>query len=123
VSPAFASASRFHDEAGREVLDNQAARQLFFDDCSDADAGWAVSMLRPQSPRPLVEPSPLTDWPDVDQAVILATDDRVLNRSWAVAAARARLAGAEPVLLPGSHSPFLSRPAVLADILATEARR
>jgi pimeloyl-ACP methyl ester carboxylesterase len=123
VSPAFTSASRFHDEQGRELLENRAARQLFFDDCSDADASWAVSMLRPQSPRPLVEPSPLVDWPDVDQSVVLTTDDRVLNQKWAMAAAQARLAGDEPVLLPGSHSPFLSRPAALADILATEARR
>jgi pimeloyl-ACP methyl ester carboxylesterase len=123
VSPAFGSASRFHDEQGREVLESGAARYLFFDDCSDADANWAVSRLRPQSPRPLVEPSPLVEWPDVDQGVVLTTDDRVLNEKWAIAAARARLAGGEPVLLPGSHSPFLSRPAALADILAAEARR
>jgi len=123
VSPAFASAPRFHDEQGRELLDNQAARQLFFDDCSPADASWAVSMLRPQSPRPLVEPSPLTDWPDVEQSVVLTADDRVLNQKWAVAAARERLGGGDPVLLPGSHSPFLSRPGALADVLATEARR
>ena len=123
VSPAFLAAPRFHDEQGREVLSNRASRQLFFDDCSEADANWAVSMLRPQSPRPLVEPSPLTEWPDVEQGVVLGTDDRVLNQTWAIAAARARLAGSEPVLLPGSHSPFLSRPAALADILAAEARR
>jgi pimeloyl-ACP methyl ester carboxylesterase len=123
VSPAFLSAARFHDEQGREVLENRAARQLFFDDCADADASWAVSMLRPQSPRPLVEPSPLTDWPDTEQSVVLTTDDRVLNQKWAIAAARERLGGGDPVLLPGSHSPFLSRPAALADVLATEARR
>jgi hypothetical protein len=38
-----------------------------------------------------------------------------------VEAARARLGGAEPLLLPGSHSPFLSRPAALADLIAGEA--
>jgi pimeloyl-ACP methyl ester carboxylesterase len=123
VSPAFVSAARFHDGEGREVLGNSDARQLFFDDCSEADANWAVSMLRPQSPRPLVEPSPLGHWPDVDQAVVLTTDDRVLNQKWAIAAGRARLAGAEPVLLPGSHSPFLSRPAALAEVLAASAGR
>jgi pimeloyl-ACP methyl ester carboxylesterase len=123
VSPAFVAAARFHDTDGREVLGNSDARQLFFDDCSDADANWAVSMLRPQSPRPLVEPSPLSHWPEVDQSVILTADDRVLNQKWAIAAARARLEGPEPVVLPGSHSPFLSRPAVLADVLAAEARR
>jgi pimeloyl-ACP methyl ester carboxylesterase len=123
VSPAFMAAARFHDADGREVLGASDARQVFFDDCSDADANWAVARLRPQSPRPLVEPSPLATWPEVAQSVILTTEDRVLNHKWALAAARARLGGAEPVLLPGSHSPFLSRPAALADVLATEASR
>ncbi len=123
VSPAFINAARFHDADGREMLDNRDARQVFFDDCAVADANWAVSMLRPQSPRPLIEPSPLTVWPDVPQGVILTTEDRVLNQQWAVAAARARLAGTDPVLLPGSHSPFISRPAALADVLDNEARR
>ncbi|HEY2301212.1 MAG TPA: alpha/beta hydrolase [Acidimicrobiales bacterium] len=123
VSDAFVTATRFHDEQGRELLENSDARGLFFDDCSAADASWAVSMLRPQSPRPLVEPSPLRAWPATPQSVVLTSDDRVLNREWAVAAARERLAGPEPILLPGSHSPFLSRPPDLADVLAEEARR
>ncbi len=118
VTPEFLAAARFHDGEGREVLTNQAARQLFFDDCEESVAWWAVAMLRPQSPRPLVEPSPLVDWPDVPQTVILTRDDRVVRASWAEPAARQRLGGRDPVVLPGSHSPFLSRPAVLAGVLA-----
>jgi pimeloyl-ACP methyl ester carboxylesterase len=118
VTPEFMAAPRFHDADGREVLGNQAARQLFFDDCPEADAWWAVAMLRPQSSRPLVDPSPLVEWPDVPQTVILSRDDRVVRASWAEPAARHRLGGRDPVLLPGSHSPFLSRPAALADVLA-----
>ncbi len=118
VTPEFMAAPRFHDADGREVLANQAAWQLFFDDCREADACWAVAMLRPQAPRPLVEPSPLVEWPDVPQTVILSRDDRVIRASWAEPAARQRLGGRDPVLLPGSHSPFLSRPAALADALA-----
>jgi pimeloyl-ACP methyl ester carboxylesterase len=123
VTPEFVAAPRFHDADGREVLGNQAARRLFFDDCSEADACWAVTMLRPQSPRPLTEPTPLAEWPEAPQTVILTTDDRVLRSSWAVRAARDRLGGDDPVLLPGSHSPFLSRPVALADVLAAESRR
>ena len=122
VTPEFLAAPRFHDAGGREVLTNQAARQLFFDDCEEAVAWWAVAMLRPQSPRPLIEPSPLVDWPDTPQTVILSRDDRVVRASWAEPAARQRLDGRNPVVVPGSHSPFLSRPAVLADLLAAEAR-
>jgi pimeloyl-ACP methyl ester carboxylesterase len=118
VTPEFIAAPRFHDAEGREVLGNQAARKLFFDDCPEADACWAVAMLRPQAPRPLIEPSPLVEWPDVPQTVILSRDDRVVRASWAEPAAGQRLGGRDPVFLPGSHSPFLSRPGALADALA-----
>ncbi len=123
VTAEFIAAPRFHDADGREVLGNQAARQVFFHDCPEAEAYWAVAMLRPQSPRPLAEPTPLAKWPDVPQTVILARDDRAVRASWAEPAARERLGGGEPVFLPGSHSPFLSRPAALAEILAAESGR
>jgi pimeloyl-ACP methyl ester carboxylesterase len=117
VSPAFLTADRFHDERDREMLSNQAARALFFDDVAEEEALQAVARLRPQARRPLVEPSPLEIWPDVATRVILTTDDRVVS----LAAAREWLGSTEPLLLPGSHSPFLSRPRALADLLATVA--
>ena len=123
VTPEFTAAPRFHDPEGTELLSNQAFRALFFHDCDEADASWAVARLRPQARRPLAEPSPLTAWPDVPQSVILATDDRTVRHAWALPAARARLGGGEPILVPGSHSPFISRPGLLADLLATEAAR
>ena len=118
VTPEFAAAPRFHDANGTEMMSNASARRLFFHDCEDADAWWAVAHLRPQASRPLSEPSPLSAWPDAPQSVVLTTDDRVVRQEWAVPAARARLGGEGPLLLPGGHSPFLSRPAVLADALA-----
>ena len=39
-----------------------------------------------------------------------------MNPAWGKVAPRERL-GVDPVLLPGSHSPFLSRPADLAQVL------
>jgi len=117
VTPEFLAAARFHDTEGREVLDNAAARELFFHDCPDEEAWRAIALLRPQSPRPLTEPSPIEVWPEVPQSVILAEDDRAVRSSWSRAAARSRLGGAEPILLPGSHSPFLSRPEDLASAL------
>jgi hypothetical protein len=121
VTPGFASAPRFHDANGTEMMANGAARELFFHDCEEADAWWAVGHLRPQASRPLTEPVPLPAWPDVPQSVVLAADDRVVRWAWALPAARARLGGAGPHVLPGSHSPFLSRPAALAEALAAIA--
>ena len=120
VTPEFATAERFHDDLGRDVLDNESARRLFFHDCDADVAARAVSRLRPQGPRPLAEPSPLTAWPDVPSLVVLTDDDRAVSASWAVGAAK-RWLDREPIVLPGSHSPFLSRPAALADALVTAA--
>jgi pimeloyl-ACP methyl ester carboxylesterase len=120
VTPEFAAAGRVVDDAGRESLADEDAIAVWYDDCSDEDAAWAVARLRPQSRRPLEEPSPLVEWPDVPVTVVLGRDDRCVNLDWAVPAATKRL-GAPPRLMPGGHSPFLSRPAELADVLVEVA--
>ena len=116
VSDEVAHAARFRDESGRDMYDNATARRVFFHDCDDALASWAVARLRPQGPRPLTEPSPLVEWPAAPSAVVLTDDDRVVNSSWAATAAKEWL-GRDAVVMPGSHSPFLSHPAELADVL------
>jgi pimeloyl-ACP methyl ester carboxylesterase len=122
VTPRFAAAERVVDERERESLATRDAIAVWYDDCSDADAQWAAARLRPQSRRPLLEPTPLETWPDVPSSVVLGRDDRCVNMDWAVPAAIART-GEPPVMLGGGHSPFLSRPAELADVLVAEAAR
>jgi pimeloyl-ACP methyl ester carboxylesterase len=117
VTPAYAAAERVVDDLGRESLAPEAAADVWFHDCTPDDVAWALARLRPQSRRPLLEPSPLDRWPDVAQSVVLTTDERCVNLGWAVPAATARCGGQAPTLLPGSHSPFLSRPAELAAVL------
>jgi pimeloyl-ACP methyl ester carboxylesterase len=117
VTPGFAAASRTVDPAARESLGADDAIAVWYDDCPPEDAQWAVARLRPQSRRPLTEPTPLDRWPDVPVSVVLARDDRCVNMEWAVAAATART-GEPPMLLAGGHSPFLSRPGALADALS-----
>jgi pimeloyl-ACP methyl ester carboxylesterase len=116
VTPELAGAPRFCDELGRDLFDNATARRVFYHDCDDDLAAWAVSRLRPQGPRPLTEPSPLGAWPEVPSEVVLTDDDRAVSAAWAVEAARGWL-GRDPIVLPGSHSPFVSHPAALADAL------
>jgi pimeloyl-ACP methyl ester carboxylesterase len=116
VTPGFAAANRTIDAAGRESLAGDDAIAVWYDDCRPEDAQRAVARLRPQSRRPLTEPTPLDRWPDVPVSVVLGRDDRCVNMEWAVAAATART-GEPPILLPGGHSPFLSRPGALADVL------
>lgn len=91
------------------------ARDIFFHDCSDEVATWAVSQLRLQHFGLLGEPCPLATWPTSDVTYIACRDDRTITFRWQQAAA-ARL-GVEPVVLAGGHSPFLARPKELADVL------
>jgi pimeloyl-ACP methyl ester carboxylesterase len=121
VTPDFAAASRTIDAAGRESLAADDAIAVWYDDCRPEDARRAVARLRPQSRRPLTEPTPLDRWPEVPVSVVLGRDDRCVNMEWAVAAATART-GEPPILLPGGHSPFLSRADALADVLSDLAR-
>ena len=117
VTPAYQQADQRTDELGRDDIADDDARIVWYADATADDAEWAISRLRPQSRRPLLEPSPIDTWPDAPTTVILAEDDRCVNHSWALAAATARLDGEAPIVIEGGHSPMLVRPAELAGIL------
>jgi pimeloyl-ACP methyl ester carboxylesterase len=95
------------------------AIKLFYHDCSPELASWAASVLRPQGWKVVGEPAPIDAWPSVPQTYIACHDDRTLTIDFQRALAKER--GMDLIELPGSHSPFLSRPAVLADVLASLA--
>jgi pimeloyl-ACP methyl ester carboxylesterase len=97
------------------------ATELFFHDAPAAAARWATQRLRPQSYRVLSEITPLTAWPDVESRSIVCRDDRALNPDWVRAASRERL-GVEAIELGGAHSPFLTRPNELAQVLDSLAQ-
>ncbi|HEY1280823.1 MAG TPA: alpha/beta hydrolase [Acidimicrobiales bacterium] len=105
-----------HD-SGRIVFSRRAAIDLFYHDCDPAVAAWAASRVRPQAATPTTETTPLEARPDVPSSYILCTGDRAVNPTRSRALARDRL-GVSAIELPGGHSPFLSRPAVLAHVLA-----
>jgi pimeloyl-ACP methyl ester carboxylesterase len=94
------------------------APKWFFHDCSDEDARWAASNLRAQFLGP-DDPDPI-DLKAFPSTYIVCSDDRAVRPEWS----RRRVPewlGIEPVELPGSHSPFLSRPAELADLIVSIA--
>jgi pimeloyl-ACP methyl ester carboxylesterase len=96
--------------------DRDAAVRCFYHDCDAADATWAVSRLRAQSPAPSLEPWPVDALPDVPRSSILCRGERCIDPDWSRSMSR-DLLGVEPLELEGGHSPFLSRPAELADVL------
>jgi pimeloyl-ACP methyl ester carboxylesterase len=98
------------------MIGPNTATELFFHDAPRKVAAWAAGRLRPQSYRVMNEPSPLVEWPSVESDYIVCRDDRAVNPAWGRVAARERL-GVEAVEMDGSHSPFLTRPAELADVI------
>ncbi len=94
-----------------------AATAIFYADCTPEDAAWAYRRLRPLRNRSLWDRAyPLARWPAVPSAAITCTDDLAIYADYQRAALRDRLR-IRPVELPGHHSPFLARPAALADAL------
>lgn len=96
--------------------DDEAAIATFYPDCPRPRAEAAVARLRHQARRPSAEPSPLVAWPDVTSISVLCREDAAIDPAWSRRAAHDRL-GVEALELGGGHSPFLSRPAELADLL------
>jgi len=92
------------------------ATEIFFPDAPPDVARWATERLRPQAYRVMNEVTPLETWPDVESRSIVCTDDRAINPDWVRAEARDRF-GTEAVEIGGGHSPFMTRPAELAELL------
>lgn len=105
-----------HAHGSSSWPDFESAHAAFYADCPVDDARWAFSQLRRQNSKGLwASPYPLKAWPDVDMHVIAGADDVAVTADWVRHAAR-RI-DAEPIVLPGAHSPFLARPSVLADTI------
>lgn len=110
----------FLDSSGLLLLEPSDFRRVFYGRCSSEVADWAVSRLRPQSLRPLLEPWRLLHWPDVPIQVVLGTHDVITPLDGARDAARAELPlHPEPIVLESDHSPFLSMPGELAELLTS----
>jgi pimeloyl-ACP methyl ester carboxylesterase len=116
VNPAQLTGLTFDTEketAARDDVD--ISRQLFFADCDDATATAAIERLRPQAGYPSMVRTSLTEHPKVRCSYIACTGDQMVSLEWARRIAKSL--GADLTELPGGHSPFLSRPEVLTDVL------
>jgi pimeloyl-ACP methyl ester carboxylesterase len=94
-----------------------AAREAFYGACTPEQAAWATERLRPQPLAPFVTPAQLGDAATTPpRAYVIAARDRAIPT-----ALQRRLVADNPdvdaVEIDADHSPFLSRPAELADAL------
>lgn len=104
------------DDQERINMGLQDAVQRFYHDCTSDQQLWAWGHLRPQWFGAFRDFVAIERYPDVPTHAILTTEDAMLNPHRYTDLFQRRL-GITPVLLPGSHSPFLSRPAELARVL------
>lgn len=110
-------------ELGRlEWVDYEVARGLFYHDVSDEDVAYASARLSPAPPEFLMDPIRLSRFwkADLPRSYIICLDDRALP--YATAMSHAGRLGVQPFYIGGSHSPFFTRPAELADMLVRAAQ-
>jgi pimeloyl-ACP methyl ester carboxylesterase len=98
-------------EEPREPYDD-----VFYQDVPPNLVAEAQRRGRTQSEARMSEPSPMTAWPEVPTRVVLCRDDRLLPVAFVRRLARERL-GVTPDELDGGHTPALSHPAELANLL------
>jgi pimeloyl-ACP methyl ester carboxylesterase len=93
----------------------ELAVPAFYDDCPPAVAARAVSLLRPQRPGSGRGVPARQAWQDTDSTYVVCTRDRAFDptvqEAMAIRCARA-------VRWRVSHSPFLSRPDLVAGMLS-----
>lgn len=134
--PQVSLAEQFRAEPGSEVagftwwnrpdglleMPADVARRHFFHDCPTGTAEEAIEKLRLQTSTTIDEPSPLTRWPDTSADYIVCLRDRVLDPAWQRRLAIERL-GATPAEIDSGHSPALSSPHDLTELLIELATR
>lgn len=103
-------------EGRRGWADKELARQIMYADCDPDTADHAVARLRPQAQSPYLRACPLETYPDVPCTYVVCSEDLLVSPAWSRRIAIERL-GADLIELPGSHSPFTSRPGQLAAVL------
>jgi pimeloyl-ACP methyl ester carboxylesterase len=101
-------------------VNRKLARALLYADCDNALADRAIDRLRPQAFLAASVPFSISEFPAVSCTSVICTHDRMVGPDWSVRVSKERL-GADIVELPGSHSPFLSRPEALAEVLLQTA--
>jgi pimeloyl-ACP methyl ester carboxylesterase len=105
---------------GRTRVDATRAAALFYADCSAATQAWAIGQLRPHWAQVLSQAVAAPAWRRHPSTYVLCATDRALapRLQREVYGPRAQ----QQVTLDSGHSPFLSRPQQLAQVLAAVAQ-
>ena len=112
------AAMQFNDD-GTLTLDAPAAIPALFGDCTPDDVEFALSHLGPHSAGSLGQPLDAAAWREIESTYVVCTGDRAINPIFQRAMADAR--ATHVIEWDTSHSPFFSRPDLVAELLVTPA--
>ncbi len=105
-------------EDGMVEFKTQMAREVFYGDCTPEAAAQATAQLVIHTAAAVTTPAPRAAWKQVPSLYVVCTEDRTIpadiQRKFATQATRT-------VELKASHSPMLSMPASVAELLVREA--
>jgi pimeloyl-ACP methyl ester carboxylesterase len=105
---------------GLTLPDLALAPQIFYSDCDAATQAWATGRLRPQCGQAYSDVVPHPGWKEIPSTYIVCSADNGVPPDWQRNVLAPRLD--KSVELNASHSPFLSQPGALANLLAREAQ-
>jgi pimeloyl-ACP methyl ester carboxylesterase len=103
---------------GRTAPDPAMAGAVFYNDCDEATVAWATQQLRSMN-MDGASPATAAAWHALPSTYVVCTQDRII-----LPELQRRMAERtnETVELDTSHSPFASRPELVADLLERLAR-
>jgi pimeloyl-ACP methyl ester carboxylesterase len=107
------------DEAGLMSIDRDVAAAMFYNDCDAESTAWALDRLRPQALASLQQQPAAVAWRSRPSTYVVCADDRTVHPELQRILARRCT---DVVQWPTGHSPFLSQPALVANLLTELAR-
>jgi pimeloyl-ACP methyl ester carboxylesterase len=116
----LAGAIQFGPGRGLISVDPAEATVVFYADVSPDAAAEAVAKLVPSTASTLLQPAAAAAWRERPSTYVVCEQDNALSP--ARERQMAERIGARIWSLPTSHSPFLSRPEALADIIENVVR-
>jgi pimeloyl-ACP methyl ester carboxylesterase len=105
-------------DGGLTLPDLGRAGELFYGDCDATMQAWAIGHIRPQCGAPFLDAVTHPGWKEIRSTYVVCSKDRAMPPDWQRDLFAPRLN--KVVEINSSHSPFLSQPGALADILFEE---
>jgi pimeloyl-ACP methyl ester carboxylesterase len=114
------SAGFISGPGGTVILDPEVARACLYHDCDTATADWALARLGPQPLSSLRQPPRAVAWRSRLSTYVVCSDDQASHPGLQRIFARRC---SETVEWDTGHCPFLSHPALVAQLLAGVAEQ